>query len=123
MKKIILPLFLLLTLTLVLTSCITTPSNASGEAPTVSSCEFVSVTDGVETWKLTYSDGTTKDLTVKGRTETATPTFTVSSCEKTATIGLTDTYTVTFKDAAGAVISTQSVAAGENATLPAAPSG
>ncbi len=93
MKRIC-SLFLLLALSLSLLVSCELPGEA---APTVTSCEFISEADGTETWRITYSDNTTSDITVRGRTD-AVSALSVTSCEKATTNGLTDTYRITFSD-------------------------
>ena len=99
--------FLLMTLLLSLLVSCTVPG---GTAATVTSCEFISEEGGVETWRLTYSDGRTTDMTVRGREAAAS--LSVTSCEKASTAGLTDTYRITFSDGATADFSVTNGAAG-----------
>ncbi len=105
--KRLLSFFLLMTLLLSLLVSCTVPG---GAAPTVTSCEFVSAANGTETWRITYSDGRTADMTVRGQSQA--PALSVTSCEKATTSGLTDTYRITFSDGSTADFSVTNGAAG-----------
>ena len=108
MKRWLLPLLLLLLLLLPLglTAC-----GPAETAVGVTSCEFLSERDGHEIWRMTDADGAVNEITVKARSVSA-PTLGVSSCEKSATEGLTDTYTVTFSDGSLATFTVTNGAAG-----------
>ena len=107
---------LLLLMSLLLAAC--SPPTAS---PDVVSCEFLSEKDGSETWRLTYEDGSTREITVRGPAEAS---LSVTSCERVTTEGLVDTYRITFSDGTAADFSVTNGAAGAaGATGPAGPAG
>lgn len=63
-----------------------------GEAgSSVSSIEKISSELNVDTYRITFSDGTSQEFTVTNGTS-------IESIEKTATSGLQDTYTITLTD-------------------------
>ncbi len=98
----------------------TTPQAA---APTVVSCEKVKTEGLVDTWRITFSDDSTVEYTVTngapgadgadgadgvdgedgkngapGAPGAPGASITVKSCEKVKTVGLVDTYRITFSD-------------------------
>ena len=64
----------------------------------VTAVDKISLTDGKATYRFTFSDGTSRTLTVGDTVSSAGSALSVTSVEKTGTEGETDTYTITFSD-------------------------
>ena len=127
MKKI--ALFLLLAvLVLALAACGTTPADTTTSDPTLNqpaeegtpltviSCEQVSLIDGVRTYRITFSNGSTADFSVKdGADGAAAETLSVVSCQQVAFVNGVRTYRITFSNGSTANFSVKD---GKDAAAP-----